>query len=185
MFCEKCGAQLNSVEGKTELHCPSCSFIRYFNPLPVVVALIPVFDEQTETVALLGVRRGINPRKGEIAFPGGFLEYEEPTEALLREVREETGIDLDRLLDKEKFPFSKAVGSQAFVSAIPNKTQVIMFFQTMEIKKTDINFDFKNEETEEIVLIHRDTPLAFALHEEARDRFFREVDFYENGHHLV
>lgn len=37
----------------------------FSNPVPVAVALVP-FDGQ-----LVGIRRGIEPKKGQIAFPGG------------------------------------------------------------------------------------------------------------------
>ena len=42
---------------------------------------------------LLLVRRGREPEKGKLALPGGIVEYGETTEeAVVREVREETGI---------------------------------------------------------------------------------------------
>ena len=43
---------------------------------------------------VLLIRRGRMPWKGKLAFPGGFVDYgENPETAVLRELREECGID--------------------------------------------------------------------------------------------
>lgn len=44
----------------------------YSNPKPVAVALVPVDTDQGRR--LLGVRRAIEPNKGRVALPGGFLK---------------------------------------------------------------------------------------------------------------
>ena len=49
-------------------------------------------DTDTGTEVLL-IRRGQDPCKGMLAFPGGFVEYgEDPEDAVRRELLEETGI---------------------------------------------------------------------------------------------
>ena len=48
---------------------------------------------KSDDTELLVIRRGSEPWKGRLAFPGGFVEYgEEPEEAVLRELLEETGV---------------------------------------------------------------------------------------------
>ena len=43
---------------------------------------------------VLLIRRGGNPWKGRLAFPGGFVDYgEDPEVAALRELLEETGVE--------------------------------------------------------------------------------------------
>jgi ADP-ribose pyrophosphatase YjhB (NUDIX family) len=91
-YCSRCGARMTYglVEGedRERISCPTCGFIAYVNPRPVVTA-IPVTDEGR--VVLL--RRGIDPGRGLWAQPGGFLEVDETvSEAAIRETFEETGL---------------------------------------------------------------------------------------------
>ena len=50
-------------------------------------------EGESGTEVLL-IRRGGEPWKGRLAFPGGFVDYgEDPERAVLRELEEETGVD--------------------------------------------------------------------------------------------
>ena len=54
-----------------------------------------VLAGQGEDMRLLVIRRANEPGKGEWALPGGFLEdFEQPLNGVLRELREETGLNL-------------------------------------------------------------------------------------------
>ncbi len=69
------------------MHCPTCGFIAYENPLPVVVAIT------ADNGKFLLIKRGIPPKKGYWGCPSGFIECgETPEEACLRELREEAGV---------------------------------------------------------------------------------------------
>jgi len=49
--------------------------------------------ESPDGKQVLLIIRGRNPWKGFLAFPGGFVEYgEDPEDAVIRELEEETGI---------------------------------------------------------------------------------------------
>ena len=61
------------------------------SPQPVAVAVIQVQDG--DEIKLLGMVRGIPPKIGEIAFPGGFNNtLEDGIAAVVRELFEETGL---------------------------------------------------------------------------------------------
>lgn len=71
--------------------CKACGFRAWANPAPGTEAVIV---DDTGRV-LLG-RRAFDPAAGRWDLPGGFLEeQEEPLEALRREVREETGLEIE------------------------------------------------------------------------------------------
>jgi ADP-ribose pyrophosphatase YjhB (NUDIX family) len=66
--------------------------VAYRNPLPVAIALQPVYD--TKGTALVVITRTIAPARGGIALPGGYIDdREEWRQAVVRELKEETGID--------------------------------------------------------------------------------------------
>ncbi|RLB07462.1 MAG: hypothetical protein DRG50_02795 [Deltaproteobacteria bacterium] len=98
-FCSFCGEQLKRVSrgGRMRLYCSSCDTVHYENPLPATAALVLKGDED-----LLLVRRGMEPGKGKWGLPGGFVEAgEAPSEGVLRELKEETGLigEVERLID--------------------------------------------------------------------------------------
>lgn len=70
----------------------------YQFPHPSVTADCVVFARKDERLHVLLVRRGREPFKDYWAFPGGFLEEDEPIETCARrELMEETGLCVDSL----------------------------------------------------------------------------------------
>ncbi len=92
-FCPLCGSsQFVEHNGKSK-HCNDCGFTYYFNPSAATVAVIT--NERGE---LLVVRRAKEPAKGTLDLPGGFSDcYETSEQGVVREVKEETGLDVDRV----------------------------------------------------------------------------------------
>lgn len=89
-FCPICREAIEKGDGRVS--CSGCGFVGYANPVPAAEAVC--FDSDGRV--LLG-RRAIDPGAGLWDLPGGFLDERElPLDALLREVREETGLELDR-----------------------------------------------------------------------------------------
>jgi ADP-ribose pyrophosphatase YjhB (NUDIX family) len=96
--CQHCGAVLATLtfDGKTREQCERCGAIAWRNPTPVGMALI----EQEGRLVL--IRRLADPLAGYWAPPAGYVETGESVpEAVVREAREETGLEiaLDGLLD--------------------------------------------------------------------------------------
>src|SRR5215468_9794779 len=97
-FCPRCGNPVVDQEryGRVRRVCPSCDYIDFVNPKVAAIALIE------ESGKILLVKRGVSPEKGKWSLPGGYVEYgEDPAEAAIREVVEETGLIVEgvRLLD--------------------------------------------------------------------------------------
>ena len=89
-FCPLCkeGLRKKRIDGRYRKFCPSCKWICYENPLPVVVCA--AINRKNE---LLIAKRNLDPGMGKWSLPGGFVETNEtPEAACLRELIEETGI---------------------------------------------------------------------------------------------
>ena len=72
--------------------CDVCGHDGYNNP-SVAVDAVALREGDSGTEALL-IRRGAEPWKGRLGFPGGFVENgENPEDAVLRELEEEAGVD--------------------------------------------------------------------------------------------
>jgi len=90
-WCPRCRAQLviDEIEETVRPHCPSCGFIYYQNPAPAAGAVI------VEDARLLLVKRSVQPGMGDWCIPAGFTEWSEhPQQTAVRELKEETGLDI-------------------------------------------------------------------------------------------
>lgn len=89
-YCPCCAAPLERVAraGVERLACPRCGFVRWENPVPVVAAIV----EHDGKVVL--ARNALWP-PGMFALITGFMEKADdtPEAAVLREVKEELGLD--------------------------------------------------------------------------------------------
>lgn len=135
----------------------------YRSPTPVAVAVVKI-RANDGTLKFLGIRRGIAPKIGEIAFPGGFVNYMESCElAAFRELEEECpGI---RGISAEDF--------EMLATKITPTNNLLMFMVSKsEYPESILDPLVPNEEALEFCLITRETPMAFPLHAEIRDLLY-------------
>lgn len=90
--CSDCGATLaeRTIDGRLRQVCLACGRIHWRNAKPCAGALV------VRNGKVLLVRRAVEPFRGCWDIPGGFCEADEhPAETALREVREETGLEIE------------------------------------------------------------------------------------------
>lgn len=139
--------------------CGACAKVTYVNPLPVAVLVLPVDD------GVLTIRRGIEPRKGQLALPGGFIDMGEAWRAACaRELREETGIVID------------AESVELFdVHSAPDGT-LLVFGIAPKALGSSLPAFVATAETSERVVVTEPVELAFPLHTRVlRDFFARKA----------
>lgn len=92
VYCPVCGARAFAPRNEKAKECTACGFVYYFNPSAAVACFL-----RNARGELLLVRRAKAPAKGTLDLPGGFVDmHENAEEAVRREVREETGLGVDR-----------------------------------------------------------------------------------------
>jgi ADP-ribose pyrophosphatase YjhB (NUDIX family) len=91
-YCQRCGEGLaqRAIESKLRAYCPACGYVVYLDPKVAAVVLV-----ETEGKLVL-VRRANEPELGRWSFPSGYVDRGESVEdAAVREVKEETGLDVE------------------------------------------------------------------------------------------
>src|SRR5262249_27365394 len=156
--CSYCGSPFaeNSPWPRT---CAPCRNVTYLNPLPVAVAIVPVGS------GVLCIRRTIEPAIGQVALPGGFLEFGETwQEGCARELREETGLKIDpgevRLF-------------RAYSAA--REGLLLLFGLCRHLYPHEVPAFTPNSEASEMIVVPGTMDLAFPLHTRALAEYFGSV----------
>jgi 8-oxo-dGTP diphosphatase len=91
VYCPVCRNRLRDVDEGDHIRkeCPSCGFIHYRNPAPTTGVIV------LKEGKVLLVKRRYQPYRGKWVIPSGFVEYSEDIiETAVRELKEETGVDV-------------------------------------------------------------------------------------------
>lgn len=88
-YCPRCGEQQLQPNDAKSFKCLSCGLVYYHGTAAVAVAIVEYQDQ------IILTTRAIEPQKGWLALPGGFVDYEESLEdALIRELEEELNLSV-------------------------------------------------------------------------------------------
>ncbi|WP_442812385.1 NUDIX domain-containing protein [Streptomyces sp. NBC_01210] len=148
--CGNCGAPYGPVVGWPRT-CPACGETAYRNPLPVAIALLPAHD--ADGTGLVVITRTIEPQRGGIALPGGFIDHgEDWQQAVVRELREETGIEAARADVRLADALSSPDGHLLLFGLLPERTAA------------DLPDPAPTDETYGWHLLRGPAELAFPLH---------------------
>lgn len=100
-FCSRCGGTLNRLPGEWGKTCHQCDYAHFPHIHPCVIVIVRRKGE------VLLTRKAAWP-EGRYSLVAGFLDFGECLEeAVAREVREETGVEIDnvRYIGSQAWPF--------------------------------------------------------------------------------
>lgn len=151
--CSYCGARFTEQTAWPR-KCFHCYNDSYKNPLPVVITIINVWD--SNKLGTLIQQRGHDPKKGEWAFTGGYIDQDEIwQEAIVREVWEELGLQTETT----DYLLSDVISNT-------DKSNLLVFSVCLKtFDMNEINF-IPNSEVTAIKIIHEPIELAFPSHTE-------------------
>jgi ADP-ribose pyrophosphatase YjhB (NUDIX family) len=163
-YCQMCGQAMIDqwAYGRMRRTCPACGFVHFEDPKVAVVSLV----ESGPRVLL--VQRKMNPGRGLWSLPGGFVDAgEDPREAAIREVVEETGltVQITGLI-------SVLGGAQDTGSA-----DVVITYRAVVISGTAVPLD----DTDAVLWIAADDPLPELAFDSTRSLLTQWIDQPRGG----
>ncbi|WP_041255156.1 NUDIX domain-containing protein [Frankia sp. EAN1pec] len=162
-FCSSCGTKYQPDVAWPRV-CTGCGETTWLNPLPVAVALLPVVEPDGGR-GLVVVRRDIDPGRGELALPGGFMELDEAwRDAVVRELSEETGI-IEQAADVRLFDVHSG-----------NDGRFLLVFGLLpERRWAELPPVIATNETTEWLVVTEPRQLVFPTHTDAMASYFARI----------
>ena len=150
----------------------------YKYPHPAVSTDCVVFGFDGYEIKVLLIERGIEPYKGMMAFPGGFMRIDETAEeCAIRELKEETGLEINNI---------KQLGAFSGVNRDPRERVVTIAFYALAKQSEVIGGD--DAAAAQWVSINDVPPLAFDhdyILRQAMQRIRRDIHFEPIGFGLL
>ena len=167
--CSYCGSKFTE-QVLWPRKCFRCYNDSFSNPIPVVCAVLNVWARENwdlrtgpEKIGCLIQQRNIEPKKGEWALTGGYMNAGETwEEALVREVQEELNIKTD----PRRFRLED-------IKSNTSKSNILIFATYLNVIWEDDLLKFiPNEEVSAIKVVHEPIELAFPTHTEMLQKHF-------------
>ena len=142
-FCPACGSPEFKIDTFKSKKCENCKFNYYYNSAGAVPVIIKDKDDN-----YLFVKRKFEPLKGTLDLPGGFIDFGETAEnCAVREVKEETGIDIEEKNLKFLFSVPNYYNYSNFIV-----TSIDIYFEaTIDSFKNAI----ANDDAQELVILKK------------------------------
>lgn len=177
-YCPNCGSTCIVNFDNIKWECPDCKYVLYCNVAAAVGIII-----QDKYKNVLFELRAKDPRKGFACLPGGFVDRDESAEnAIIRECREEIGVEIKKVKYLCSFPNTypyKNVEYKTcdsfFIAELPPEYDTIEdFINSLKAEESEVLgfVSYKVETTEDIEKI----PLAFESAKKTLEKLIEKQD---------
>ena len=142
-YCPNCQSTHFIFENNFRFHCQDCDFTYYHN-VAAAVAIVFTFEDK-----VLFTVRNVDPDRGKLDLPGGFIDPNETAEeASCREIKEELGLNL---LPKDLKYITTSPNNYLYKN-VPYRTMDIFYEYNLESDSISV---VAKDEIQELVWIKR------------------------------
>ena len=129
-FCPNCASQNFTYENNFKFNCHNCDFVLYHN-IAAAVSIIFTFEDK-----VLFTVRNVDPDKGKLDFPGGFIDPGETAEeAACREIKEELGLTIS----ESDLKYITTAPNNYLYQNVAYRTQDIFYECALESEAISVN----------------------------------------------